>query len=138
MRLLPRFSLVEWFVILAICGWFSTFAYEELLARRGARDGHLDADADIALNSLKLKYAGKPPYFRDQMVAIYRDRYEISLEYIGDCCPSSYRNSYNRAYNERMMMVIKDRYPDFDSDETYESNIDLAEKRHRAEWDARY
>jgi len=138
MRLLPRFTIVEWLVVLAVCGLLSTIAYDEIQARLGACDGRNDADADIAANTLGLKFAGKPPYCRKQMVAIFQEQYGISLEYIGGCCPSSYGMAYNSAYNDRMEATIRLRDPDFDPDTVFTSVRDLAEARHKAERNARH
>ena len=137
MRLLPRFTIVEWLVLLVIGGMLSTFAYDEVQARLGTRDGLKDAEADIAAGSFKLKFAGLPPFCRNQMKEVFRERYGITLEYIGGCCPSSYRRDYNAAYNERMQNELVTRFPDFAKDTVYEGVRQEAARRHEAERNSR-
>jgi hypothetical protein len=137
MKLLPRLTIVEWLAIFAMMGFFSTFAYDERQARLGARDGRKEADVDITAGALKLKCAGKPPYCRDHIVAIYQERYGISFEYVGGCCPSSYRSAYNRAYNDRMHMAIRRIESDFDPVAAYHGVYKLATARREAEWNSR-
>jgi hypothetical protein len=131
-RLLPRFTIVEWLVLLVIGGMLSTFLLEELGGRLGSRDGVKDAETDIAAGSLKLKFAGKPPYYREQMKAIFRERYGVTLEYIGGCCPSSYRRNYNAAYNDQMQKAAVLRFPDFAIDTVYASVREEAKRRRDA------
>ena len=128
--------MVEWFVVLAVCILLSTFAYDELQARMGSRDGRNDAAADIASESLKLKYAGKPPYIRQQVIDIYREQYGISLEYVGGCCPSQYRMAYNSAYNNRMNAAIESRHPNFDHARVANEVRAIAEAKYDAQWNA--
>jgi hypothetical protein len=124
-------------MVLFICGLLSTLAYDELQARIGARDVRNDADTDIAGNVRKLKYSGKTPYCRMHMVAIYEERYDISLEYVGGCCPSPYRSAYNSAYNEGMYAAIRIRDPEFDPSRAYEEVRDVAGARFDVEWNDR-
>ena len=133
MRLFPRFSIVEWLVLLVIGGLLSTFAYDEVQALLGTRDGLRDAETDIASGSLKLNFAGLPPFCREQMKAVFRERYRVTLEYIGGCCPSPYRTHYNAAYNERTQKELVVRFPDFAKDTVYDSVRQEAERRHAAE-----
>ena len=128
---------MEWLTLLVIGGLFSTFVYDDVQARLGSRDGLKDARTDIAAGSLKLKFAGLPPYCREQMKAVFGERYGVTLEYIGGCCPSPYRTHYNAAYNERMQKELVVRFPDFDTSTVYESVRQEAERRREAEWNAR-
>ena len=136
-RLLPRFTIVEWFVVLVVCGILSTFAYDDLQARLGARDGRTDGDADVAADTLRLKHAGKPPHCRNHMTAIFQERFSVSLEYIGGCCPSSYRRAYNSAYNDRMHTAIQIRDPTFDPVASYNEVREFAMARQEADRNAR-
>ena len=133
MRLVPRFTIVEWLVLLAIGGLLSTFVYDEVQERLGARDGLNDAESEIASGELKLKFAGKPPYCREHMEAIFRERYGITLEYVGGCCPSPYRRGYNRGYDDRMLQAIRLRIPGFTVGPAYESVRADADKRQEAQ-----
>ncbi len=137
MRLFPRFSIVEWLVLLVIGGLLSTFAYDELQARLGTRDGLRDAETDIASGTLKLKFAGLPPFCRAQMKAVFHERYSVTLEHIGGCCPSPYRTHYNAAYNEQTQKELVVRFPDFANNTVYDSVRQEAERRHAAELKAR-
>ena len=134
----PRFTLVEWFVVLAMCGILSMFAHDEIQARVGARDGRIDGTADVAADTLKLKHARKPPYCRNQMIAIFQERYGVALEFVGGCYPSSYRSAYNAAYNERMHLAIQLREPTFDHITSYAEVRELAEERQEEERNARH
>ena len=127
MRLLPRLTIAELLVLLVIGGMLSTFLLEEVGGRLGSRDGVKDAETDIAAGSIKLKFAGKPPYYREQMKAVFHERYGVTLEYIGGCCPSSYRRMYNAAYNDQMQKAAVLRFPDFAIDTVYSSVREEAE-----------
>ena len=137
MRLLPRFTIAELLVLLVIGGMLSTFLLEEVGGRLGSRDGVKDAETDIAAGSLKLKFAGKPPYCREQMKAVFRERYGVTLEYIGGCCPSSYRRNYNSAYNDQMQKAAVLRFPGFAMDTVHASVREEAERRHDTERNVR-
>jgi hypothetical protein len=138
MRLNMRFTFVEWGVILIVCGIVSMFAFDELQARNGARDGRIDADADILAGTLQLKYAGKPPLCRNEMIAIFQERFGVSLEYIGGCCPFPYRSAYNSAYNDQMYAAIQLRAPTFDRAASYSEVRKLAEARREEERNAHH
>ena len=137
MRFNKRFTFVEWSVILIACGVLSVFALDELQARNGARDGRIDADADILAGTLQLKYAGKPPLCRNEMIAISQERFGVSLEYVGGCCPFPYRRAYNSAYNDQMYAAIQLRDPTFEPAASYREVRELAEARREEERNAR-
>lgn len=137
MRFLPRFSVVEWLVLLVIGGLLSTLAYDGVQGLLGTRDGLRDAETDVASGALKLKVAGLPPFCREQMKSVFHERYGVTLEYIGGCCPSPYRTNYNAAYNERTQKELVGRFPDFANGAVYDSVRQEAERRHAAERKAR-
>ena len=138
MKLFSKLSIVEWLVVLVVCGLLLTITFDDVQARIGARDGRNDAVTDIAGNVLGLKYSGKPPACRRQMIAIYEERYGISLEFVGGCCPSAYDSAYNEAYNDRMYAAIRRNHPEFDPSRAYDDVRDVADSMLAAEWNARH
>jgi hypothetical protein len=134
---MARFTLTQWLVLLAIGGLMSFFLYdivqERIRTRTGARDGLQDAEVDVAGGQLKLMFAGKPPYCREQMKTIFRERHGVTLEFVGGCCPSAYRRAYNDGYNRRMEKAIEARTADFDLASAYDSAREEATKAYLAE-----
>ena len=128
-----RIKLHEWLFLLAMGGLlFWLLGYDEVQSYRGARAGREAAKADVAAGVVTLQIGGRPPIYRRQVIALYKERHGIHAEFTGNCCSVGYERGYHAGYREVVLEVLGARPGGFDYPRTHEEIIELA----RAQWEA--
>lgn len=112
---MPRLTLVEGLVVLAIIGALAALAESEISPWFGERAGLRDAEADLAAGTPRLLIAGRPRA-PQELEQVAKERLNLDVRFTG-CCTTSYSLAYAEAYHVRLEEEIRKRRPTFDLDE---------------------
>jgi hypothetical protein len=125
---LPRLTLVEGLVVLAIIGVLAALAESEVSPWFGERAGLRDAEADLAAGTPRVLLPGRRrcPL---ELIAVTKERVNADVRFTG-CCPTPYGDAYARAYHARLEAEIRKRRPTFDLKEEIAEIEREADARH--------
>lgn len=102
------------FIALMVLWMVGSIGYDKYLAWSGTRDGIADAGADINSGTLRLKWGGHAKPWRPNVDRLFKDRYNVDVQYVYGCSPTGYQHNYAKAYNEeivRHLTAVRGSFP---------------------------
>jgi len=109
-----RPTALQSLLLIAVSCAAGTIGYDEYLIWCGARDGLTDARADINSGTLRLKWGGHAKPWRPNVIRLFKDRYDVDVQYVYGCNSSWYQPKYAGAYNteiSRHITAVRGSFP---------------------------